>query len=81
MCIQRGNPRGAWEKPEVKKRVWKSLKRMRKLEFTEQSPGDKTATLRSRAVHKVQLSIRQSTDPYMPVMNLHKAGGETRQKE
>lgn len=54
---------------------------MSKLEFTEQSPGDKTATLSSRAVQKVQLSTQQSTDPYMPVMNLHKVGGKTHQKE
>ena len=54
---------------------------MRKLEFTEQSTGEKTAALRSGALQKVQLSIQQSTDPYMPVMNLHKVGGKTGQKE
>ena len=65
----------------LRRETRKSLRRMRKLEFTEQSPGDKTATLRSRAVQKVQFSIQQSTEPYMPVMNLHKIGGKTCQKE
>lgn len=54
---------------------------MRKLEFTEQSTGEKTATLRSRALQKVQLSIQQSTDPSHACDEFTQGWGKTGQKE